>query len=90
MERAEKDFNLSAMLVESRTWQEVAQLVTESPHKFDRDQGMACEALERSAALIGRLGAIKKASDRAAAKAFIDRLSLLIVANMGKMRAQEV
>lgn len=33
MERAEKEFDLELMLTKSKTWQQVKQLVTESPHK---------------------------------------------------------
>lgn len=33
MERAEKEFDLNIMLTDSKTGQQVEQLVSESPHK---------------------------------------------------------
>jgi len=33
MERAEKEFDLTIMIADSKTGQQIEQLVTESPHK---------------------------------------------------------
>jgi len=58
--------------------------------RFDRDYEMTCSALARFAEVTGRLATIKKGTERAKARAFVDKLSDLLILSMGKMKAPTI
>ncbi|GAX85241.1 hypothetical protein CEUSTIGMA_g12661.t1 [Chlamydomonas eustigma] len=90
MERAEKEFDLDKMMSTSSTWQEIQQLVQESPHMYERNGDLSCSALLRCSQIVGRVAAVKKGAERAEIKAFVNTLALLLLPQMNKLKGPNV
>ncbi|KAG1679791.1 hypothetical protein FOA52_012702 [Chlamydomonas sp. UWO 241] len=87
MQRAESEFDLEKMVNACGEWRGVAQLATESPHKFESSPELSVHALLRVSKLLGPLRKLP-ASERAAAKAFVDSLCAMLVRNLAKSKGQ--
>lgn len=57
-------------------------MVTHVTGRFEKDNYLTCSALMRAAEVIGPLAAIKKGTERTAAKGFLNHLADLLIPQM--------